>query len=130
MTHFFQGDNALGVTPVCLLDSAALPQFKIGEKIMVTGVMKGRGFQGVVKRHGFHGGPATHGQKNRQRAPGSIGNTSPQRVVPGRKMPGHMGAVNVTTKNLLVVHINEEKGILLLRGAVPGNTGGKILLRK
>ncbi len=130
MTHFFKGTDALGVTPVRLVKADDLEYFKLGDRVKVTGVMKGRGFAGVVKRHGFHGGPATHGQKNRQRAPGSIGNTSPQRVLPGRKMAGHMGAVNITTKNLLVVDIKSDKGVILLFGSVPGNTGGKVALGK
>ncbi len=130
MTHFFKGNEAFGVTPVRLVKADDLEFFKTGDRVMATGVMKGRGFAGVVKRHGFHGGPATHGQKNRQRAPGSIGNTSPQRVLPGRKMAGHMGAVNVTTKNLLVVDIKTDTKVVLLLGAVPGNTGGKVALGK
>jgi large subunit ribosomal protein L3 len=98
--------------------------FKEGDKVRVSGLTKGRGFQGVVKRHGFGGGPKTHGQKNRYRAPGSIGSTAFQRVVPGRRMAGHMGTERVTIKNLIVAAVDTEKNLLFLRGAVPGAKGG------
>src|SRR6185312_595687 len=98
--------------------------FKEGEKVRVSGITKGRGFQGVVKRHNFGGGPKTHGQKNRYRAPGSIGSTAFQRVVPGRRMAGHMGTERVTIKNLVVAAIDVEKNLIMLRGAVPGAKGG------
>ena len=86
--------------------------------------MKGRGFAGVVKRYNFRGGPATHGQKNRHRAPGSIGSTAFQRVVKGRRMAGHMGVERVTIKNLAVAGIDKEKNLIFLKGAVPGARGG------
>jgi large subunit ribosomal protein L3 len=98
--------------------------FKEGDMVKVSGTMKGRGYQGAVKRHGFHGGPATHGQKNRLRAVGSIGATAPQRVTPGHRMAGHMGDVRITVKNLKVVGIDEEKNVILIRGAAPGAIGG------
>jgi len=104
--------------------------FKEDDVVRVSGTSKGRGFQGVVKRHGFHGGPKTHGQKNRLRAPGSIGSTAPQRVWPGRRMPGHMGMARVSIKNLRVVGVNEKEGTLLLRGAVPGAPHGLLEIRK
>lgn len=104
--------------------------FAEGDSVRVSGTMKGRGFQGVVKRHGFSGGPKTHGQKNRFRAPGSIGNTSPQRVIPGRRMAGHMGDTRVTIKNLKVVGVDKEKGLLFVKGAVPGARGGIVEVRK
>ena len=96
----------------------------------VAGITKGRGFQGTVKRHGFHGGPKTHGQKNRFRAPGSIGSTAPQRVVPGRRMAGHMGTDRVTVRNLKVVAVDAEKNLLMLRGAVPGFRTGILEIMK
>ncbi len=105
-------------------DEVSLGIFKEGDKVTVSGTSKGRGFQGVVKRHGFHGGPKTHGQKNRLRAPGSIGSTAFQRVVPGRRMAGHMGDERITIKNLKVVGVDEEKKLLLIQGAVPGANGG------
>lgn len=104
--------------------------FKEGDKVRVSGISKGRGFQGTVKRHGFHGGPATHGQKNRHRAPGSIGSTAFQRVVKGRRMAGHMGDVRITMKNLVVAQIDKENNLILLRGAVPGANGGMLEIRK
>ncbi len=125
MDQLFIGEKVFGVTPV-KIDSGSFESVKAGDLVEVSGINKGRGFQGVVKRHGFHGGPKTHGQKNRLRAPGSIGNTSPQRVIPGRKMAGHMGMVRITSKNIKVVEINAERKILFLNGAVPGHTGNKV----
>ncbi len=101
-------------------DTVGVGLFAEGDIVKVAGLTKGRGFQGTVKRHGFGGGPKTHGQKNRFRAPGSIGNTSPQRVVPGRRMAGHMGTERVTIQNLKVVAVDTEKNLLMLRGAIPG----------
>jgi len=98
-------------------------QFQEGDKAKVSGLNKGRGFQGVVKRHGFHGGPKTHGQKDRHRAPGSIGATAPQRVMPHRKMAGRMGQERITIKNLEIAGIDKENNILMLKGAVPGMKG-------
>ena len=105
--------------------------FQPGEKVDVIGISKGRGFQGVMKRHGFHGGPRTHGQSDRARAPGSIGaNTYPGKVFKGKKMPGHMCNVRVTTKNLEVVEVDPERHILLLKGGVPGAPHSLITIRK
>ncbi len=111
-------------------DTVSVETFKEGDVVRVSGTTKGRGFQGVVKRHGFSGGPKTHGQKNRHRMPGSIGNTTPQRVIPGRRMAGHMGVDRVTVKNLMVVGVDKEKNTLLLRGAVPGARGGLLEIQK
>lgn len=103
--------------------------FKEGDVVRAIGTSKGRGFQGVVKRYGFGGGPKTHGQKNRMRAPGSIGSTAPQRVVPGRRMAGRMGNDRVTVKNLKVVSVDAEKNQIFLKGAVPGAPEGIILIQ-
>jgi len=111
-------------------DILDVSQFKEGDKVKVSGLSKGRGFQGVVKRHGFGGGPKTHGQKDRLRAPGSIGATAPQRVMPNRKMAGHMGQERVTIKNLEVVGIDKENNILMIKGAVPGMRGTILEIRK
>lgn len=111
-------------------DEVTVGTFKEGEKVRVSGLTKGRGFQGVVKRHGFSGGPKTHGQKNRYRAPGSIGSTAFQRIVPGRRMAGHMGTERVTVKNLVVAEVDKEKNLIFLRGAVPGARGGMLEIRK
>lgn len=122
--------NKIDVASFKAGDAVTVETFKEGEKVRVSGVTKGRGFQGVVKRHGFGGGPKTHGQKNRLRAPGSIGSTAFQRVVPGRRMAGHMGTDRVTVKNLVVAGIDKEKNLILLRGAVPGARGGLLEIRK
>ena len=105
--------------------------FKPGDRVDVTGTSKGKGFAGVVKRHGFHGGPKTHGQSDRHRAPGSIGSgTTPGRVLKGLKMAGHMGDRRVTVKNLEVVESNPARGILLVRGAVPGANNSLVQVRR
>lgn len=111
-------------------DEIPVSIFEENDMVRVSGVSKGRGFQGVVKRHGFAGGPKTHGQKNRFRAPGSIGSTAFQRVVPGRRMAGRMGNERITIKNLRIVGIDGEKGILMIRGAVPGSIGGLLEITK
>lgn len=103
--------------------------FKIGDKIDVQGVSKGKGFQGVMKRHHFAGGRDSHGCSLSHRVPGSIGcRTYPGRVIPGKKMPGHMGDRTVTMKNLEVVGIKEEQGILLIKGAVPGANHAQVFI--
>ncbi|MBM3257090.1 MAG: 50S ribosomal protein L3 [Candidatus Liptonbacteria bacterium] len=104
-------------------DTIDVSAFKEGDVVRVSAFTKGRGFQGVVKRHGFGGGPKTHGQKNRYRMPGSIGNTTPQRVIPGRRMAGHMGVERVTIKNLKIVGVDKERSLLMVKGAVPGMRG-------
>jgi len=96
----------------------------------VTGTSKGRGFAGVIKRHKFHGGPASHGATTHRHG-GSIGpGSSPSRVMKGRKMPGHMGDEKVTVRNLAVVRVDEERNLLLIRGAVPGCTGSYVMVHK
>ena len=96
----------------------------VGDHVDVSGVSKGKGYQGNIKRHGQKGGPDGHGSMYHRRV-GSMGaNSTPARVLPGKKMPGHMGAVNCTVQNLTVVSVDGERGILVLRGAVPGPKGG------
>ncbi|NLN33627.1 MAG: 50S ribosomal protein L3 [Flavobacteriaceae bacterium] len=106
--------------------------FKEGEYVDITGVSKGKGFQGVVKRHGFSGvGQATHGQHNRLRAPGSIGaGSDPSRVFKGMRMAGRMGGKNVTVQNLNVVKIDKEENLLIVKGAVPGPKNSYVIIRK
>ena len=106
--------------------------FASGDKVHVTGKSKGKGFQGVVRRHGFGGvGMATHGQHNRQRAPGSIGASSyPSRVFKGTRMAGRMGNAQVTTRNLRVVGMYPESNLLLIRGSVPGPKNGYVRIVK
>ena len=105
--------------------------FQPGDLVDVPGASKGRGFAGVMKRHGFHGGPKTHGQSDRARAPGSIGaGTDPGRVIKGIKMAGHMGTTRVTVKDLRVVQSDPARGILMVKGAVPGNEGTLVKIRR
>ena len=105
--------------------------FSIGDAVRITGTSKGKGFQGGVRRWGFHGGPKTHGQSDRERAPGAIGSgTTPGRVYKGKKMAGHMGHVQSSVKNLEVVGIDKEKNLLSVKGAVPGPTGSLVMVTK
>jgi len=104
---------------------------KQGDLVNVVGLSKGRGFAGVVKRHHFAGGPKTHGQTDRHRAPGSIGATTwPGRVLKGKRMAGHMGNRRVTARKLKVVQTDPERNLLLVKGAVPGASGGLLLIEK
>jgi large subunit ribosomal protein L3 len=104
--------------------------FQAGERVKVTGVTKGRGFQGVVHRHHFGGGPETHGN-TRHRKPGSIApGTDPSRIIKGKRMPGHMGARHFTELGLRVVKVDAERNLLFVRGAVPGPTNGLLTIRK
>ena len=103
----------------------SVDMFSPGQKVDVSGVSKGKGFQGVMRRHGFAGQRASHGAHKVHRAPGSIGCSAyPARVVKGRRMPGHMGVENVTIKNLNIVKVDTEKNLILVKGAVPGFSGG------
>ena len=104
--------------------------FEAGDQVDVTGISRGRGFQGVVKRHGFSGGRATHGSMF-HRAPGSIGQSSyPSRVLKGMRGPGRMGGDRVTTRNLSVIQVDTDNHQLVVRGAVPGAPGGYVVIRK
>ena len=107
---------------VSLGETLTVEQFNKGDKINISGTSKGRGFQGVVKRHGFSGvGMRTHGQSDRERAPGSIGGSSyPSRVVKGIRMAGRMGGDRVTVRNMVVVDVFPEQNIILVKGSVPG----------
>jgi large subunit ribosomal protein L3 len=106
--------------------------FSEGDKVEVVGTSKGKGFQGVVKRHGFHGvGQQSHGQHDRQRAPGSLGNSSDaSRVMKGMKMGGRMGSDRVKMKGLKVVKIFADKNYILVSGSVPGHNGSIVLIQK
>ena len=110
-------------------DKLAVNQFQLGDKVKVTGISKGKGFQGVVKRHGFSGSPASHGHKDQLRMPGSIGATGPQRVFKGQKMPGQMGNEKVSVLNLEVVEINEKDNLIYLKGAVPGARNALLMIQ-
>ena len=102
--------------------------FQSGDMVKVTGLSKGKGFQGVVRRHGFHGSPATHGHKDQLRMPGSIGAGGNQHVLKGRRMPGQMGDSQVTVLNLEVVEINPENNEIFVKGALPGARNNLLLL--
>ena len=104
--------------------------FAEGQMVDVQGVTKGKGFQGTIKRWNFTMGDATHGNSLSHRSPGSIGQRqTPGRVFPGKKMSGHMGAVNQTTQSLQVVKVDAERGLIAVRGAVPGAPGGDVIVR-
>lgn len=111
-------------------DFLTVAQFKPGEKVDITGLTKGKGFQGVVKRHGFHGGDSTHGCKSK-RVPGSIGQcATPGRVWKNKKMPGRDGGKRITVRNLVVVQVDENRNLLVVKGAVPGSRNGYLLIHK
>lgn len=97
--------------------------FSEGDKVVVSSISKGKGFQGVVKRHGFHGGRRSHGQKHSEREPGSIGAGGKQRVLPGMRMAGRMGGDRVTVKNLIIARVDKENNQLFIKGAIPGRKG-------
>ena len=104
--------------------------FEEGDQVDITGVSRGRGFQGVMKRHGFGGGRATHGSMF-HRAPGSIGQSSyPSRVLKGMRAPGRMGGDRVTVRNLRVIQVDADNHRLVVRGAIPGAPGGYVVIRK
>ncbi len=105
-------------------DEISVSNFVEGEKVKVSGMSKGKGFQGGVKKHGFSGRNATHGVKHEHRTIGSTGSRFPQHVIKGRKMPGRMGYDRISVKNLKIEKIDKENNLLILRGAVPGNKGG------
>lgn len=125
MTQIWKNETVIPVTVLKVeSENKKLPgDLKEGIRIKISGKSKGKGFQGVVKRHGFAGGPKTHGQKDRLRAPGSIGPTAPQRTIKGRKMAGHMGQRRITAKNVEVVAVNSDDQTILVKGAVPGMRG-------
>ncbi|MCB4792626.1 MAG: 50S ribosomal protein L3 [Elusimicrobia bacterium] len=104
--------------------------FKAGDYVDISGVSKGKGFAGGVKRYHFKGGVQTHGQSDRQRAPGSIGSQGPQHVLKGMRMAGHMGNVVITTQKLKVVKVDNEKNLILINGAVPGVNGNMVVVNK
>lgn len=103
--------------------------FAVGDKVVVSGLSKAKGFQGVVKRHGFAGGPRTHGQAHNERFPGSIGGGLRTRVPKGMRMAGRTGGRRVTVSNLTVIGVNKEKNQLIVEGAVPGRRGTLIEVR-
>lgn len=130
LTHLqeFQADDASAYTAGQVITAS---EFTPGEYVNVTGTSKGRGFAGGVKRWHFRGGPKTHGQSDRHRAPGSVGaGTTPGRTWRGQKMGGHMGHVQRTVLNLLVVAVDERRNLLFVEGSVPGATDGDVTITR
>jgi large subunit ribosomal protein L3 len=124
----FRLEKVEGVKPGDKLD---VNQFKAGDLVDVSGISKGKGFAGVVKRHHFQGGPKTHGQSDRNRAPGAIGSTTaPGHVWKNLKMGGHMGDSKVKARKLTVVSIDPARNLLMVRGAVPGAKNGLVIVKK
>lgn len=121
-----------GMAEVNLGDTITVDIFNEEDWVDVTGVSKGRGFQGVVKRHGFAGvGGQTHGQHNRQRKPGSLGASSyPSRVFPGKRLPGRMGGEQVKVLNLKVLKVIPENNLILVKGSIPGAKGSYLTIEK
>lgn len=133
-----EAGNVLGefqVTPDDLANLAAgsvvaADIFTAGQLVDVTGTTKGKGFSGVIKRHHFRSNRATHGNSRSHNTPGSIGQRQdPGRVFPGKKMAGHLGNVQVTAQNLELVRVDLERGLLLVKGAIPGAVNGKVIVR-
>lgn len=123
----FRFDEATEVNPG---DQLTVDIFEVGEKITVLAKNKGKGFAGVMKRWGFHGGKKTHGSMF-HRHPGSIGcSADPSRVMKGKKLPGQMGNVRTTMKNLVIMDKEKDKNILVVKGSVPGAKGGYVLIKK
>jgi len=111
-------------------DKLSVEIFAPGDSVQITGISKGKGFQGVVKRHHFRGGAATHGSMF-HRAPGSIGSSAfPSRTLKGLRAAGHMGQDQVTVKNIKIVRVEADKNIVVVRGAVPGANDGYVIIRK
>ncbi|HEV7449206.1 MAG TPA: 50S ribosomal protein L3 [Candidatus Paceibacterota bacterium] len=112
--------------------SVDVSAFAVGDKVVVSAISKGKGFQGVIKRHGFHGGPRSHGQKHSERSPGSIGGGGGRaggRVAKGMRMAGRMGSDRVTVRNLAILQVLPETGELVIAGAVPGRVGTLVEIR-
>jgi len=123
----FRTDDAQTIEPGATI---GIDMFVIGDRVNISGISKGRGFQGTIKRHGFSRGPETHGSRN-HRKPGSIGNSAwPGRVFKGKKLPGHMGTNRETVKNLTIVDIKHDDNLLLVKGPVPGFKTGILEVKK
>jgi large subunit ribosomal protein L3 len=110
-------------------DQIGVNIFKEGDIVKVSGISKGKGFQGVVKKWGFRGRSTTHGTKHEVRTPGSVGMSFPERVLKGKRMAGRMGAERVTVRNLKIVKVDSENNLLAIKGAVPGRKGALLEIR-
>lgn len=126
MTQVF--DEKGNVVPVTLIALDA-SRFKENDKVKISGLSKGKGFQGVVKRWGFAGRGQTHGVKHEHRTLGSVGTSFPERVIKGKKMPGRMGHHRVTVKNLKIVKVDTKNNLIAVKGAVPGSRGTPLEIR-
>ncbi|MBD3238149.1 MAG: 50S ribosomal protein L3 [Candidatus Moranbacteria bacterium] len=113
-----------------IADQIKLDSFIQQNRVKVTGISKGKGFQGVVKRHGFKGGIATHGHRHDLRQTGSIGSAFPEHVRKGKKMAGRMGAEQITVKNLSIIQIDEKAGLIKIKGAIPGTRNSAVFIRQ
>lgn len=125
MREFIIDDKTLEIN---IGDQLAADVFSVGDNVDVTGISKGKGFAGTIKRHNFHRGRKTHGGRSYRR-PGSIGSQYPQRIFPGKKMAGQMGAVRVTTKNLTVALVDTDKNVIAVQGSIPGPKKGLVLIK-
>lgn len=130
MTQIFKDDGTAVAVTLVQADSIDEEIVKEGAKVKVTGLSKGKGFQGVVKRHGFAGFPGSHGHKSHERSPGSIGQRFPQHTLKGTRMAGHMGGKKTTVRNLEITKVDKDLKVIALKGALPGRRGAlmKIIL--
>lgn len=128
LREFSLTPDTSNLTPSSVIDVSI---FRAGDVVAVSAISKGKGFQGVVKRHGFHGGPRSHGQKNKERAPGSIGGggRAGARVIKGMRMAGRMGGQRITVKNLKVLQVDTASNTLVISGAIPGRPGTLVEIR-
>ena len=122
LREFENGESRVG-------DEIDVSVFQEGDIVKISGVSKGKGFAGVVKRWGFHGRPKTHGTKHEERTPGSVGATTPERVIKGKKMAGRMGGERITVKNLKIVKVDISNNLIVVKGAVPGRRGTPLEIR-
>ena len=128
MTQIFKEDGT--AVAVTLVEASSFDEdaVKEGNKVKVTGLSKGKGFQGVVKRHGFSGFPGSHGHKGNERSPGSIGQRFPQHTLKGTRMAGRLGGKRATIRNLEIAKIDKDLNIIALKGALPGRRGTLVMI--
>lgn len=134
LKHFVENRDRSGELPAGVEVGATIDVsvFQPGDKVTVSGISKGKGFQGVIKRHGFHGGPRSHGQKHSERSPGSIGGSGGRaggRVAKGMRMAGRMGSDRITVRNLPVLQVIPETNEIVIAGAIPGRRGTLLEIR-
>lgn len=127
--HFIREIRSEKVEGLTLGAQVSVKQFETGDFIDVTGISKGKGFQSVIKKHGFKGGEAAHGSKFGREAGSTGQNSTPGRTYRGRKMAGHMGTDTVTKSNCYVVDTDENQGVVIVRGSIPGHNGGFVVIR-